>query len=185
MPHFLFFADDIIINGRNQQETQRLLHIIGNWCQANGMLPGFNKCNYISNEEHEVTLLNEKLARTDTYKYFGLPIKHEGIDFLTYIKNQNIRTRTEFEKIKVSGGYFNSYQHKVNVLKSHVLSHLEYALSIIGLLTKNERKEIEPEIQKIEKLIIQSCQWACTNPHANKTLASWMTNIWSYKTLLT
>lgn len=67
-PPFLFFADDIIINGRNQQETQRLLHIIGNWCQANGMLPGFNKCNYISNEEHYITLLNEKLTRTDTYK---------------------------------------------------------------------------------------------------------------------
>jgi hypothetical protein len=65
------------------------------------------------------------------------------------------------------------------------LSHLEYALSIIGLLTKKERKEIAPEIKKIEKLINQSCQWACTIPHANKTLASWMINIWSYKTLLT
>ena len=56
------------------------------------MLPGFTKCNYISNEAHELTLLNEKLARTDTYKYLGLPIKHEGIDFIyqkSEYKNKN------------------------------------------------------------------------------------------------
>ena len=59
MPHFLLFADDIIINGTNQEETQRLLNTTGKWCQQTGMLPGFNKCNYISDKDLDLPLLNE------------------------------------------------------------------------------------------------------------------------------
>ncbi|MEY3404294.1 MAG: hypothetical protein RLZZ86_3916, partial [Cyanobacteriota bacterium] len=184
MPHFLFFADDIVINGRDKHEIQRLLNIIGDWCQTNGMLPGFNKCNYISDKDHDLLLLHEKLARTDSYKYLGLPITHEGIDFKSYIKAQGIRTRLEFEKIKISGNYFRSHSHKVNVIKSHVSSHLEYAISIIGLLPKSTLKDLEKEIKDIEIIINQSRQWASNVSHIYQTLASWMTNLWSYTTLL-
>ena len=80
MPHYLFFADDIALNGRNQNEVQRLLDVVGKWCTDYGMSPGFAKCNYISDRDTNLTLLEHQLDRTDSYKYLGMPITHEGID---------------------------------------------------------------------------------------------------------
>jgi hypothetical protein len=60
MPHFLLFADDIALNGRDQKETQQLLDVVGKWCIDHGMSSGFNKCNYISDREINLKLLNNQ-----------------------------------------------------------------------------------------------------------------------------
>jgi hypothetical protein len=49
MPHFL----------------QQLLDIIGKWCTDYGMSPGFSKCNYISDKNINLKLLDNLLDRTE------------------------------------------------------------------------------------------------------------------------
>ena len=184
MPHFLLFADDIALNGRNEKETQQLLDIIGKWCTDYGMSPGFAKCNYISDKNINLKLLDNLLDRTDSYKYLGLPILHEGIDFPSYMENQYTKTNTEFQRLKINGNYFANSAHRINVLKSHVLSHLEYAIQLISLRTEAQNSNIKPQKEKIEKLIKNCRKWANAPILTDSKLSKWMTNIWDYKDLL-
>ena len=78
MPHFLLFADDIALNGRNEKETQQLLDIIGKWCTDYGMSPGFAKCNYISEKNINLKLLDNLLDRTDSGRNKAFPIISVG-----------------------------------------------------------------------------------------------------------
>ena len=50
-PFFLFYADDIQLNGRTLSEIQKLLDILGTWCKDNNMLPGFKKCQWIGHDD--------------------------------------------------------------------------------------------------------------------------------------
>jgi len=160
MPHFLLFADDIALNGRNQKETQQLLDIIGKWCTDYGMSPGFTKCNYISDKDINLKLLDNQLDRTESYKYLGLPITHKGIDFPSYMENQFKKTKTEFQRLKLNGNYFANSAHRINVLKSHVLSHLEYAIQLISLRTQAQNSNIKTQKEKITNLIKDCRKWA-------------------------
>ncbi|MEY3420278.1 MAG: hypothetical protein RIR48_558, partial [Bacteroidota bacterium] len=184
MPHFLFFADDISLNGRNPTEVQRLLDVVGKWCTNYGMSPGFAKCNYISDRELNLTLLEHTLDRTDSYKYLGMPITHEGIDFEAYMNKQFTKTHTEFLNLKLNGNYFANSTHRINVLKSHVLSHLEYAIQIISLRTQAQNSNIKPQKEKIQKLIHDCRLWASAPINRDGKIDKWMTNIWDYDDLL-
>ena len=100
------------------------------------------------------------------------------------MKNQYTKTNTEFQRLKINGNYFANSAHRINVLKSHVLSHLEYAIQLISLRTEAQNSNIKPQKEKIEKLIKNCRKWANAPILTDSKLSKWMTNIWDYKDLL-
>jgi len=64
------------------------------------------------------------------------------------------KTNTEFQRLKLNGNYFANSAHRSNILKSHVLSHLEYAIQLISLRTQTQNSKIKPQKEKIQKLIL-------------------------------
>jgi hypothetical protein len=113
-----------------------------------------------------------------------MPITHEGIDFQTYMENQYTKTNTEFQRLKLNGNYFANSAHRINILKSHVLSHLEYAIKLISLRTQTQNSNLKPQKEKIQKLILECRKLASAPIGKDSKIDKWMTNIWDYNDLL-
>jgi hypothetical protein len=97
------------------------------------------------------------------------------------MKNQYTKTNTEFQRLKLNGNYFANSAHRINVLKSHVLSHLEYAIQLISLRTEAQNSNIKPQKEKIEKLIKNCRKWANAPILTDSKLSKWMTTFGTIK----
>ena len=51
-PFYLFYADDIILNGENLEQIQKMLNIVDTWCKKYHMKPGLKKCQWIGPPSH-------------------------------------------------------------------------------------------------------------------------------------
>jgi hypothetical protein len=180
-PRFLLYADDIEINGKNSTEVQRLLQVIERWCVENHMTPGLKKCQWVGPPEVTQPLyLNQTpLEKVEAYKYLGVPMTYKGIDFTAYMNKQ-------LESLNKRFWYLHSYgqhlpqAHRLYLVKSEVLSSLEYVLPLYGhyLKTKpTDKKELLKLKTKINQIINLARSWA-GQVNKKQVLAQHLTNIY-------
>ena len=145
------------------------------------MRPGINKCKWIApeNMNGNLTLSGSSLEKVKSYKYLGLPMTLHGIDFKTYFTNVLKSARTELICLK-NMDYYLSNVHRLHLVKSQVLSKIEYSLPLLSKwLDIKEPKEskIKKEIKKdLQNLITECRQWS-GNTGNKKILAGYLTNI--------
>lgn len=179
-PRFLLYADDIEINGKNSHEVQRLLNVIEQWCKDNHMMPGIKKCQWVGPPEVTQPLyLNQaSLEKVNHYKYLGVPMTHGGIDFVEYITTKVKKLTKRFWYLHSFGQYL-PQAHRLYLVKSEVLTSIEYILPLFGkFLDTNpkERKELTNLKSKITQVIDLARSWA-GHIKGRKILAKHMTNI--------
>ena len=108
----------------------------------------------------------------------------EGVDFKEYMPDLLKKANRSFGYLK-SFSDFLSHAHRIYLVKSFVLSHLEYGLPLFtAWLKRNKRDHKCKEIQKNLKDMYESCRkWAtaCSGP---KDLMQHMSNIAAFKTIV-
>jgi hypothetical protein len=186
-PRFLFYADDIEINGKNTQEVQRLLTVIEKWCKENHMTPGLKKCQWVGPPEVTQPLyLNEtELEKVESYRYLGVPMTYQGIDFTKYMESKIQSTEKKFWYLHSHGQYLPP-AHRLYLIKSEVLSMLEYTLPLYGHIMNTphpQKQDLKRLKNQISIIIDRARSWA-GQINRGKELACHLTNIHSIKDVL-
>lgn len=186
-PFFLLYADDIQLNGRTLPELQKMLDILGTWCEEHNMLPGFKKCQWLHREglEGDLFLSGEKLEKVESYTYLGVPMTFKGIDFEAYMPSLLKKASKLFGYLKSFSGFL-PHAHRIYLVKSFVLSHLEYGLPLFAAwIDREERKD--PQWKSLLATLTSfydSCRTWAVGYNNPKDLMQHMTNIPSYGTLV-
>jgi hypothetical protein len=180
-PRFLFYADDIEINGRNTKEVQRLLTVIEKWCKDNYMIPGLKKCQWVGPPEVTQPLyLNQTpLEKVENYKYLGVPMTYKGVDFVNYMKSKTEAMNKRFWYLHSFESYLPN-SHRLYLVKSEVLSILEYSLPLYGQsleTNSTEKRNLKNLKVEINQIIDRVRKWAGFTSK-NKFLAQHLTNIY-------
>ena len=127
----------------------------------------------------KLTLCNQELEKVSSYRYLGVPMRHDGIDFQAYFTNVLKNARIELQYLKSMDIYLPN-MHRIHLVKSQVISKLEYALPILSkwLSIKNPKESrIKRETKKSLQDLIKECrQWA-GNTGNKRVLAAHLTNI--------
>ena len=185
IPYYLFFADDIYINGSDPVKIQQLLDALDRWCKEYNMIPGLRKCQWIAPREGsgaQFRLQDQNLERVTTYRYLGMEVTSEGIDMLKFMSECLARIKRKWGQLKSYEQYLGNYQ-RITLVKSEILSQIEYGVPLmavwIGVIGQKESEQETYETAKIlsrdiDEMLKIAREWAGKCPYR---LAEYMTNI--------
>jgi len=142
LPYFLFFADDIRLSA-HPTEAWRLeiaLYHCEKWAQRYGLRFGMSKCGIIGYDHSTFTLQGSSIPQVTSYKYLGLEFTKDGIDWRAYTDRiiKKSQGSLKFLFVKASDDW--SHSIRLALVKTYVLSLLQYALGIYGHWSKMKEK---------------------------------------------
>ena len=189
-PYFLLYADDIVINGENLAQVQKLLTCIQEWCKKNNMTPGIKKCQWVadSSVQGSLTINDTALERVESYKYLGVPMTAKGVDFVDYMRQRAKAIECQMGLLQ-SIKYYLPTPYRIRLIKSQILSKIEYCLPLFKhwqtiqkhdtSITPTEKKAIKEESKKVQeriKKVLRECRiFSKVKPSGD--LGKFLTNI--------
>jgi hypothetical protein len=128
LPSCLFFADDGLLLARSLQHARIMLNIAEKWAKENGMIYNVSKCGVIyidSPTVGDLILCGTPIPLMSTYKYLGLPVTSDGIDFTAHVLIQ-VQSTTAFLKfVQVQCAEWTPYTRYI-IYNTFIRPKLEY-----------------------------------------------------------
>jgi Reverse transcriptase (RNA-dependent DNA polymerase) len=141
IPSCLFYADDGVILAQNIQRARKLLAVAADWSRRNEMVFNISKCGVILPsdlrpflDQDPLLLQGEALPVVESYKYLGLPITADGIDFPTYIKSR-AETAVAFLKYIQFGSTSWTPSTRWAIYRTFLRPQVEYAAPLVYAFT--------------------------------------------------
>ena len=141
IPPCLFYADDGVILAQNIQRARNLLAIAADWSRRNEMVFNISKCGVVLPSDlrpivgqDPLLLQGEALPLVESYKYLGLPMTADGIDFPTYIKGQ-AETAVAFLKYIQFGSTSWAPSIRWAIYRTFLRPQVEYAAPLVYAFT--------------------------------------------------
>ncbi|OMJ10085.1 LINE-1 retrotransposable element ORF2 protein, partial [Smittium culicis] len=152
IPSALFFADDIQLLPKSFDDANRLIKIVERWCKNNGMQINVQKSAYTGPSNWNLMICGQKLRTSNFYKYLGLPITNEGVEWKSFVADLTSRADKMLKLLQTKGNNWSPLT-RLTLYKSNVRSIWEYAARLMALA-------ISPtEYYYLEKMQQNSLAW--------------------------
>jgi hypothetical protein len=154
------YADDIRLGYKKGTKTtaiQKDLDDISGWAARNNMLPSISKSAYVADREIPLSLSGLRLPRTHSYKYLGIEMGVEGIDWATFMNRVCPKARKMLTFCQAIGDGW-SEAIRIGIYKVFVRPVLEYGLPLFFFYqrfaeTGSASQSIRTQVQTINKMI--------------------------------
>ena len=129
----LFYADDGVLLGNKDDDMQAMLDMVVQWSEENGIELNGKKCGFLRTDPTDTATLRlrgEQLPLVNVYRYLGLPVTANGIDFKAHIKERmavakGLTTFLGFE----SGNW--GVVHRARVYYQYLAPTFEYGAPLV------------------------------------------------------
>ena len=171
LPSCLFYADDGVILTKTLLEAQSLLDLAEGWVRRVELNFNVKKCAVISLESAVLTLQDQIVPVSKSYKYLGFPVTSNGIDFAAHLAGRIEATvkRSDFLTLKSdSWGVAN----RLRVYNQHLAPMFEFGAPLIESWrqgSSENRQAFSAAFKPWKKLMawINGGSQSCTNVTAN------------------
>ena len=159
--HFLLYADDIRLSAYSKSELQPLMDIVADWCQKNGMEPGYSKCQVVGSPEdtYRVKLLGVELEVVEFYKYLGIEENVRGLDWDRYLERLLTKAGKSLNYLKSFGDFLSPMDRRI-LLQSRVFSVVEYGAPLLWHWVQEDTSARQVYLDRIQQEIVdKALKW--------------------------
>ncbi len=161
----LLFADDIVLFPENGEQSEILLQTLSHWCDENGMKVNAAKCGVTGLKDQR---LNDEYLPTITgYKYLGLPLTRNGIDWETHVQKTALKMQSCLSLLYRLGVTL-SYRQKILLYRTFIRPVGEYGLGLFGV----DRGSNSPLLKPLEQVQQKALRWIFRAKGATRTMES-------------
>lgn len=140
------FADDVILLGTSTQDLQELLDTSTNWSHANGMEWHVHKSFYVGKDHEACRLSGKELSHAEEVDYLGVSVSAHGVTSTRFAE----RASTALLSLVKLIGWLNRWNlgmdARINIVKTFVLSQIEYVLPLQPMLASTVAKVAKLEM---------------------------------------
>ena len=134
-----FFADDGALMVTNNIDAKILMNCCYEWSISNGIIFAIPKCQFVGSPDYpwKIEMNNIPLERVDRYKYLGIYLQHDGMDWATSASHRISKFKTMSQLMHQKGMNPNGWRlkQKLLVYKSFLRPMLEYGLALAPMPT--------------------------------------------------
>jgi hypothetical protein len=155
----LLFADDIALKANDWSQMQAALDICLSWSKKAHLEWGIPKCGLVSKDIPLQTLnIEQDLPIVKSYKYLGIPMKYNGIDWTSYLdhtikKFHNLIKATQMKKMEWT------YAHRIIIYQTFIRPTLEYCLPILSKWLKKQGKDANTAWKSLNDCHVNGMEW--------------------------
>ncbi len=151
------FADDVVIAAKSQQEVQEALDICSQWTDDTSSTWNAANSGYQSHQQGSISINNQAIPNTPSYKYLGFPMKSNGIDWLAHQMTNVQKARRALYLAMASCSRLNP-KARTTIFKTFVSSQFQYGLPLIITWSKSQN-DPEAAIDPLKKLYKEALNW--------------------------
>jgi hypothetical protein len=128
----LFFADDIVLLALEEKSQQTLLRKCETWSIFNGSRFAPAKCEVVADRAINLTLYGEDMPQSESFKYLGIPMNHNGIVWKEHFTNVTRKCWNMTSLLRSKGFNGNGWTPNTSVLayKAFLRPIMEYGLAL-------------------------------------------------------
>jgi hypothetical protein len=155
----LLYADDIKLIPKDSNDAQRLLDVVTNWCDRNGMEVSIRKCGVISRSPADLQLAGQKVPYVQTYKYLGFVHGHSGILWSQHMSDCVGKATALLNTCRSRGDFWPVWV-KLTIFRAFIRSVTEYGAPLFFAWT-NASRDRRRLWEVLETLYRAAMQWIC------------------------
>jgi hypothetical protein len=129
------------------------------WAKDSGMIFNAQKCGTMSRHPLNLKIGNENIPQVTSYKYLGVPMKYNGVDWTNFFYNMTTKTATFQNAIEMRSSSWSSYT-KLIIYRTFIRPTNEYALPLISQWAKRQEPNILKSIMnELDNLHKNALNW--------------------------
>ena len=161
----MFFVDDIALKAKTIEHARGMLRICEEWSNQYGTLFNLDKCFVLSmnglDADDPLVLYGNPIKSTASENYLGVPTTSRGMDLRQMLENQLDDARRTLGMLYVAGEHWPEGL-RVRIVKTFVLSQLNYCAPAIGLWMEMNRRSdsyalMRTKMDDLDDYILQFC----------------------------
>lgn len=145
----LFFADDILIIAKSMTEAKQSMDQVETWQKETSMQVQPLKSGTIGCKT-PLKIGNSDLPMVSEYKYLGVPMRYKGVNWLTFIEQQNSKSERYRRSMLVQSFGWSTIT-KLVIYRTFIRPIMEYTMPLYTQWTKRQCKETQKVVYGLLK----------------------------------